>query len=108
MTPEASRYFRWGTQSRRLYERLTCGPATAAEIVRELHIYQYQKKIGEIRRAIAGTGVTVKARPVNGRRNLWEYRLGVVNRPDPEPYGGQPRCETTCGVAASAGEGCHI
>jgi hypothetical protein len=79
MTPEASRYFRWGTQARRLYDRLTCGPATAAEIVRELHIYQYSKKISEIRRAIAGTGVTVKARPVNGRRNLWEYRLGVVN-----------------------------
>lgn len=78
MTPEAHRYFRWGTQSRRLYERLTFGPVTAAQIVRELHIYQYQKKIGEIRRAIAGTGVTVKACPVNGRRNLWEYRLGIV------------------------------
>jgi hypothetical protein len=80
MTPEASRYFRWGTQARRLYDRLTCGPATAAEIVRELHIYQYQKKIGEIRKAIAGTGVTVKARPVNHRRNLFEYRLAVENK----------------------------
>ena len=76
-TPEASRHFRWGTQTRRLYDRLTYGPATAAEIVRELHIYQYQKKISEIRQAIDGTGVTVKARPVNGRKNLWEYRLGV-------------------------------
>lgn len=79
MTPEASRYFRWGTQARRLYDRLACGPATAAEIVRELHIYSYQKKISEIRQALDGTGVTVKARPINGRRNLWEYRLGVVN-----------------------------
>lgn len=79
MIPEASQYFAWGTQARKLYDRLTCGPATAREIVRELHIYQYQKKISEIRRAISGTGVTVKARPINGRRNHWEYRLGVVN-----------------------------
>ena len=79
MIPEASQYFAWGTQARRLYDRLTCGPATAREIVRELHIYQYSKKISEIRRAISGTGVTVKARPINGRRNHWEYRLGVVN-----------------------------
>jgi len=57
MTPEASRYFRWGTQARRLYDRLTCGPATAAEIVRELHIYDYHKKISEIRKPISGTTV---------------------------------------------------
>ena len=79
MIPQAHKYFRYGTQARRLYDRLVCGPATAPEIVRELHIYSYHKKISEIRRAIAGTGVTVKARPVNGRRNLWEYRLGLIN-----------------------------
>jgi len=80
MTPEASKYFRWGTQSRKLYERLACGPVTGAEISRKLKIHQYPKKIAEIRERIAGTGVTVKARPVNGRRNSWEYRLGVENR----------------------------
>lgn len=79
MTPIASQYFRWGTQSRKLYERLTWGPVTATEIVRELKIHQYRKKISEIRTRIAGTGVTVKARPINGRRNLWEFRLGVEN-----------------------------
>jgi hypothetical protein len=109
MTPEASRYFRWGTQKRRLYDRLACGPATAADIVRELHIYQYQKIINEIRSALEGTGVTVKARPVNGRRNLWEYRLGLVDSPGPEQYGGQPRCEmVTRYDAASAGGGCQL
>jgi hypothetical protein len=77
MTPEASRYFRWGTQSRKLYERLTCGPVTGSEIVRKLKIHHCHKKIAEIRERIAGTGVTVKARPINGRRNSWEYRLGV-------------------------------
>lgn len=79
MIPEASQYFRWGTQTRRLYDRLSCGPATAAEIVHELRIYNYQKRISEIRCAIDGTGVTVKARPINGRKNLWEYRLGIIN-----------------------------
>ena len=78
MIPEAHRHFRWGTQARKLYDRLACGPITAAQIVRELNIYQYQKKIAEVRRAIDGTGVTVKAQPVNGRRKGWEYRLGVV------------------------------
>jgi hypothetical protein len=77
MLPPAHNHFRYGTQTRRLYDRLACGPATAAEIVRGLHIYQYQKKITEIRKALDGTGVTVKSRPLNGRRNLWEYRLGV-------------------------------
>lgn len=75
MLPAAWEYFNWGTQSRRLYDRLSCGPVTAREIVRELHIYGYHKKIAEIRRRISGTGVTVKARPVNGRRSHWEYRL---------------------------------
>lgn len=79
MTPEAHKYFRYGTQARKLYDRLACGPATASEIVRELHIYNYHEKIAEIRKAISGTGVTVKARPINGRRNHWEYRLGYVN-----------------------------
>ena len=79
MTPVASQYFRWGTQSRKLYDRLACGPVTGSEIVRELKIHQYHKKISEIRARIAGTGVTVKARPINGRRKLKEYRLGVEN-----------------------------
>lgn len=81
MNPEASKYFKWGTQSRKLYERLACGPVTAREIVRELKIHQYHKKLSEIRSRIAGTGVTVKARPIaiNGRRNRWEYRLGIEN-----------------------------
>ena len=77
MIPAAHNYFRYGTQSRKLYDRLACGPATAHEIVRSLHINQYQKKISEIRHALNGTGVTVKERPINGRRNLWEYRLGT-------------------------------
>lgn len=78
-TPIASRYFRWGTQSRKLYDRLTWGPVTGSEIVRELKIHQYHKKISEIRSRIAGTGVTVKARPINGRRKLCEYRLAIEN-----------------------------
>jgi hypothetical protein len=71
--------------------------------VRELRIYNYHQVIDEIRQALDGTGVTVKTRPINHRRTVWEYRLGVVDKP--EQYGGQPRCETICGMAASAGEG---
>jgi len=81
-TPVASEYFRWGTQSRKLYDRLTCGPVTASEIVRQLKIHQYHKKISEIRNRIAGTGVTVKARPIDGRRRgrlVLEFRLALEN-----------------------------
>ena len=108
MIPAAHIYFRWGTQARRLYDFLSCGPATPSQIVRELHIYNYHPVIDEIRQALDGTGVTVKSRPVNGRRNLWEYRLGVVDKPDDERNSSLPRCETICGVAASAGGGCRL
>ena len=101
MIPKASEYFRWGTQARRLYDRLSCGPATAAEIVRELHIYGYSKIVAEIRKRIAGTGVTVKARPVNGRRNLWEYRLATDL--SPKFYSG--RFAAACREVAGANPG---
>lgn len=77
MLPDASEHFRWGTQARRLYDRMSCGPVTARDIVSGLGIFGYAKVLGEIRRRLAGTGVTVKARPVNGRRNFWEYRLAT-------------------------------
>jgi hypothetical protein len=54
-----------------------------------MHIYQYQKKLAEIRKALDGTGVTVKARPVNGRRNLWEYRLGIQEESTKQVSGGE-------------------
>ena len=78
MLPAAHQYFRYGTQTRRLYDRLACGPATASEIVRGLHIHQYKKMISEICKALDGTGVTVKTRPINGSRKLREYRLGTI------------------------------
>lgn len=79
MIPEACRYFRWGTQKRKLYDRLACGPVTAAEIVRDLRIYNYHQVIFGVRRALFGTGVTVKGSPINGKKNHWEFRLGTVN-----------------------------
>jgi hypothetical protein len=107
MTPEAHKLFRWGTQKRRLYDRLICGPATASEIVKDLHIYQYQKKIGEVRRGLVGTGVTVKATPINGKKNLWEYRLGLVSQGSDNTSARSGVTATAiCGdEAASAGEG---
>ena len=77
MIPKASEHFRWGTQTRRVYDLLACGPATGAQIARQTGIVSYHKIISEIRERLSGTGVTVKARPINGRRKLWEYRLGV-------------------------------
>jgi len=85
MIPPAHKYFSYGTQARRIYDLLACGPATGDQIVRQTHIPGYQKKIGEIRRRIAGTGVTVKARPINGRRNRWEYRLAVEKTEEAAP-----------------------
>lgn len=70
--------FRWGTQAHRLYERLTCGPICNVEMSRPpLSILHYGKKIAEIREKLQGTGVTVKTRPIDHRRKLIEYRLGV-------------------------------
>jgi len=78
MLPAPHRIARWGTQARRVYDLLYCGPATGDQIVRQTHVHQYGKKIAQIRRRLAGTGVTVKARPLNGRRSRWEYRLGLT------------------------------
>lgn len=69
--------FQWGTQPHRFYERLTYGPIHNVEIPKELGILQYSKIISKVRKALAGTGVTVKTRPVNQRGNLVEYRLGM-------------------------------
>lgn len=78
MIPPAAQYFPWGTQQRRIYDLLACGPATGEQIVRQTKVLGFQKQIALIRKRLEGTGVTVKASPVNGRRNRWEYRLGVV------------------------------
>jgi len=75
MTPKNP--FQWGTQAHRLYERLTYGPIYNIEIVKELAILGYNKKIAQIRRALAGTGVTVKTRSMNHRGTLVEYRLAT-------------------------------
>ena len=82
MIPAAHLYFRYGTQTRKLYDRLVCGPATSRQIVRSLHITQYEEEISAIRKALICTNITVKARAINGRRNLWEYRLGVREEPE--------------------------
>ena len=75
--PVASEYFRWGTQSRKLYERLTYGPVTSSEISR-MKIHQVDKQMDKIKKRIAGTGVTVKVRPINdGCRRYREFRLGL-------------------------------
>lgn len=77
MTPAAHKYFRHGTQARRLYDLMTYGPVTPADIVRETRIYNYHQIIDKIRRRLVGTGVTVKARPVNCHRDIWEYRIAT-------------------------------
>ena len=89
MIPPAQQYFRWGTQARRIYDLLACGPATGDQIVRQTRILGYQKQIALIRKRISGTGVTVKTRPLNGRRNRWEYRLGLVNTANMEETNGR-------------------
>ena len=77
MIPEASKHFKWGTQSRKLYDRLACGPVTSTEIGR-MKIHHLDKHITKIRERIAGTGVTVKVRHIDdGRRRIREFRLGV-------------------------------
>lgn len=87
MTPKNP--FQWGTQAHRLYERLTYGPICNTEIVRPpMSILGYNKKIAQIRKALEGTGVTVKTRPINPRRTLIEYRLGV----EPVNHEGEIAC----------------
>ena len=61
----------------------------------------YAKIVAQIRRRIAETGVTVKARPVNGRRNLWEYRLATDL--SPKFYSGRPAA--ACREVAGANPG---
>jgi hypothetical protein len=80
MLPEARKYFKWGTQSRRIYDLLSCGPATGDQIATETRIYNYQKIIAEIKERLAGSGVTVKSWPLNGKRTRWAYRLATEKR----------------------------
>lgn len=80
MLPIASKYFRWGTQARRIYDLLSCGPVTGDQIVAQTRIINYQKQIAEIRERLSGTGVTVKSFPINGKRTRWAYRLGTVHQ----------------------------
>lgn len=83
MTP--ANPFAWNTQNHRLYERLALGPICNMDIVRELGILCYGKRICQIRKALAGTGVTVKARRANYRGTLVEYRLGVLAPGETDP-----------------------
>lgn len=75
MLPKASQHFPWGTRERRVYDLLACGPQTGIRIARMMRIRSVKKVVAEIRRRIDGTGVTIKTRPVNGHKQIVEYRL---------------------------------
>jgi hypothetical protein len=81
MLPQAERYFPWGTPERKLYELLSFGPATGGQIVRKLRIRRPSEIVMRIRRGLAGSGVTVKARLIDDPAGVdaWEFRLGVVD-----------------------------
>jgi len=67
--------YAWGTQKYRLLERLQRGPVLNSEIVDCLRIFNYHGALADLRRDLSGHNVEIAARPVNKKRNHWEYKL---------------------------------
>jgi hypothetical protein len=65
--------FKPGSQNDRLYRRLLLGPATNAEVVREMGIFNSTGRCADIRRALRPHLMDVAAREIGG--GLWEYRI---------------------------------
>jgi Helix-turn-helix domain len=61
--------FKPGSQAYRLFELLQHGPATNAEIIKDLNIFNYTGRISDLREK----GINVVAR--NIRKGLWEYTI---------------------------------
>lgn len=67
--------FTVGTQNWRLYERLTDGPVTNAEIVRKMGIFNSTGRISDLRRRLQSMGLDVDGRAIDRESGLWEYRI---------------------------------
>jgi hypothetical protein len=65
----------WGTHKHRLLDRLQRGPVLNSEIVDCLRIFNYHAAITDLRRDLSFKNVEIIARPVNKKRNHWEYKL---------------------------------
>jgi hypothetical protein len=62
--------FKPGTQDYRLYERLLAAPITNAQIIDELRIFSYTRRLSDLREK----GINVKATRV--RESLFKYEIG--------------------------------
>ena len=65
--------YKIGTQKWLIYEQLTKGPITNAEIIRELGIFNSTGRCSEIRAYVQQYGIDLVARPLGGGQ--WQYNL---------------------------------
>lgn len=57
--PEAN-LFPYGSQQRNLYEALTCGPVTNAEMRDQLRLLSYTRRLSDIREKLFPHGLTIR------------------------------------------------
>ena len=67
--PRPADLFKPGTQDYRLYERLLAGTITNAQIIDELRIFSYTRRLSDLREK----GINVKATRV--RESLFKYEI---------------------------------
>ena len=68
--------FYYGSQNWLLYDRLTQGPVTNSEIVRDMGIFNSTGRISDIRRRLQGVGLEVVGEQI--QKGLWSYKLKKV------------------------------
>jgi hypothetical protein len=71
--PQPHELFKAGTQDERLYSRLLVAPITNAEIVDELRIFSYTRRVSDLREKLKPYLMDVKAERV--RNGLFIYTL---------------------------------
>ena len=65
--------FKNGSQNYRVYERLTKGPVTNSEIIREMGVFNSTGRCSEIREFVQKHGIDLISRPLG--EGLWQYNL---------------------------------
>jgi hypothetical protein len=71
--PQPHELFKKGSQDFRIYERLLVAPLTNAEIIDELRVFSYTRRISDLREKLKPYLMDVKATRI--REGLFEYKL---------------------------------
>lgn len=71
--PHPGELFKPGSQDYRIYERLLAAPLTNSEIIDELRVFSYTRRISDLREKLKPYCMDVKATRI--KDGLFEYKL---------------------------------